>query len=292
MKVFRSKFSGLTGPMALAAVLLQSNCSESNPIGQTVTSPGKKDRQEYLEQNTANNEPDMTAPMPQESSNDYTGTIDPTLISAAYLACGKKDQAGTEIGCNVYTATDQRIAAAASTGSWIAKAGGVSLNRSSPGPVGIAFAALVPPAQRFNRLNPKITVSYSFTMGASPPVVKTFESNLGSMALTTDFRAFGQAQNFHTVLPNRGASLTAGTLSQLLSTIQFQRDTADNVRCTMRLFTQTSECSSTLGTGRAFNLRRLGPTSPDTLNFNQSNINSRYQTCESIANLCFAILCR
>ena len=174
--------------MALAAILLQSNCSESNPTGQTVTSPGKKDRQEYFEQNAVNNEPDMTAPMPQESSNDYTGTIDPTLISAAYLACGKKDQAGTEIGCNVYTATDQRIAAAASTGSWIAKAGGVSLMRLSPEPVGIAFAALVPPAQRFNRLNPKITVSYSFTTGAYPPVVKTFESNLGSMALIIVFR--------------------------------------------------------------------------------------------------------
>ena len=273
--------------MALAAVLLQSNCSESSPIGQTVTSPGKKDRQEYLEQNTANNEPDMTAPMPQESSNEYTGTIDPTLISAAYLACGKKDQAGTEIGCNVYTATDQRIAAAASTGSWIAKAGGVSLNRSSPEPVGIAFAALVPPAQRLIRLNPKITVSYSFTMGASPPVVKTFESNLGSMALTTDFRAFGQAQNF------KAPGLEAQQfLSQLLSTIQFQRDTADNGRCTSRLFTPINECTSVISTGRGFNLRRRGPFEGDFIKFESSNINSRYQTCESIANLCFAILCR
>ena len=272
--------------MALAAMMLQSNCSESNPTGQTVTSPGKKDRQEYLEQNAVNNEPDMTAPMPQESSNDYTGTIDPTLISAAYLACGKKDQAGTEIGCNVYTAEDQRIAAAASAGSWIAKAGGVSLNRSSPEPVGIAFAALVPPAQRFNRVNPKITVSYSFTTGAYPPVVKTFESNLGSMALNTDFRAFGQAQNF------RARSLMAPTLSQLLSNVQVQGDTATTTQCARRYFMPISECGSALGTGRAFNLRRLGPTSPDTLNFTQSNINSLYQTCESIANLCFAILCR
>lgn len=273
--------------MALAAMMLQSNCSESNPTGQTVTSPGKKDRQEYLEQNAVNNEPDMTAPMPQDSGNDYTGTIDPTLISAAYLACGKKDQAGTEIGCNVYTAEDQRIAAAASAGSWIAKAGGVSLNRSSPEPVGIAFAALVPPAQRFNRVNPKITVSYSFTTGAYPPVVKTFESNLGSMALNTDFRAFGQAQTF------RAARLgNPETLSQLLSTIQVQGATANTARCTNRYFTKTSECSSAFGTGSAFNLRRLGPTSPDTLNFTQSNINSLYQTCESIANLCFAILCR
>ena len=286
MKVFRSKFAGLTGSLALAAIMLQSNCSESNPIGQTVTSPGKKDRQEYLEQNTANNEPDMTAPMPQESSNDYTGTIDPTLISAAYLACGKKDQAGTEIGCNVYTAEDQRIAAAASAGSWIAKAGGVSLNRSSPEPVGIAFAALVPPAQGFNRVNPKITVSYSFTTGAYPPVVKTFESNLGSMALINDFRAFGKAQNF------RATGLMAPTLSRLLSTIQVQRATANTARCTSRYFTNTSECSSAFGTGSAFNLRRLGSASDDTIIFTQSNINSLYQTCESIANLCFAILCR
>jgi|GEM_PF-2653811 len=278
--------------LALAAVLLQSNCSESNPIGQTVTSPGKKDRQEYLEQNTANNEPDMTAPMPQESSNDYTGTIDPTLISAAYLACGKKDQAGTEIGCNVYTATDQRIAAAASTGSWIAKAGGVSLMRLSPEPVGIAFAALVPPAQRFNRLNPKITVSYSFTMGASPPVVKTFESNLGSMALTTDFRAFGQAQNFKPRNTRTSARLEAGTLSQLLSTIQVQGATAETTQCAKRYFMPISECPSALDTGRAFNLRRLGPKLDDTIEFEQSNINSLYKTCESIANLCYAILCR
>jgi len=279
--------------MALAAVLLQSNCSESSPIGQTVTSPGKKDRQEYLEQNTANNEPDMTAPMPQESSNDYTGTIDPTLISAAYLACGKKDQAGTEIGCNVYTAADQRIAAAASTGSWIAKAGEVSLMRSSPEPVGIAFAALVPPAQRFNRLNPKITVSYSFTTGAYPPVVKTFESNLGSMALITDFRAFGQAQNFRAGSGNTGANakLTAGTLSQLLSTIQVQRATAKTTQCAKRYIMPISECGSLIGTGSGFYLRR-GESDMDPISFTQSNINSLYQTCESIANLCFAILCR
>jgi len=278
--------------MALAAMMLQSNCSESNPIGQTVTSPGKKDRQEYLEQNAVNNEPDMTAPMPQDSGNDYTGTIDPTLISAAYLACSKKDQAGTEIGCNVYTAADQRIAAAASTGSWIAKAGGVSLNRSSPEPVGIAFAALVPPAQRFNRVNPKITVSYSFTTGAYPPVVKTFASNLGSMALTTDFRAFGQAQNFKPRNTRTSARLEAGTLSQLLSTIQVQGATAETTQCAKRYFMPISECPSALDTGRAFNLRRLGPKLDDTIEFEQSNINSLYKTCESIANLCYAILCR
>lgn len=272
--------------MAMAAMLLQSNCSGTNPIGQTVTGPGKKTPQESLEQNNANNEPDMTAPMPQESTNDYTGTIDPTLISAAYLACGKDDQTGTEIGCNVYTAADQRIAAAASTGTWIAKAGGVSLNRSNPTQAGIAFAALVPPAQRSLGRNPQISVSYSFTTGAFPPVVKTFESNLGSMALITDFRAFGKAQNF------RATGLMAPTLSQLLSTVQFQRATANNVRCTSRYFTQTSECSSAFGTGSGFNLRRREAASNDTLNFTQSNINSLYETCNSIANLCYAILCR
>lgn len=288
MKVFRSKFSGLSGSVTLAAMLLQSNCSESNPIGQTVTSPGKKIREESLEQNNANNEPDMTAPMPQDGGNDYSGTIDPTLISAAYLACGKKDLQGTEIGCNVYTAADQRIAEAASTGTWIAKAGGVSLNRSSPAPSGIAFAALVPPAQRLNRLNPKITVSYSFNFnaGAYPAVVKTFESNLGSMAQINDFSAFGKGQNF------KAPGLMAPTLSQLLSTIQIQRAVADNLRCTSRLFTQTSECSSAFGTGSAFNLRRRGGALSDTISFTQSNINSLYQTCESIANLCYAILCR
>ena len=272
--------------MAMAAMLLQLNCSGTNPIGQTVTSPGKINPQESLEQNNANNEPDMTAPMPQESTNDYTGTIDPTLISAAYLACGKDDQAGTEIGCNVYTAADQRITAAASTGTWIAKAGGVTLNRSNSEPGGVAFAALVPPSQRLFGRNPQISVSYSFTTGAFPPVVKTFESNLGSMALITDFRAFGQAQTF------RAKGLMAPTLSQLLATVQFQRATANNVRCTSRYFTQTSECSSAFGTGSGFNLRRRGAASNDTLNFTQSNINSLYETCNSIANLCYAILCR
>ena len=256
-----------------------------NPIG---ASRAGGDQQESIEQSNANNanrEPDMVVPMPEGSSNDYTGTIDPTLISAAYLACGKVDQAGTEIGCNVYTAEDQRIARVDSLGNWIARAGVGTLSRVDPKRAGVAFAATVPANLRMNRANPKISVSYWFQMA---PL--SFESNLGSMALIDDLNAFGQGRDF--IASGLLPIPRPPTVSVLLSQIQRQGTTADLVRCASRNFTQTNECSSAFGTGSSFNLRRRGIVGIDTIRFTQSNINTTYQTCNSIANLCYAILCR
>ncbi len=277
MEVFRTKFSGLTRAIALAVMLLQSHCSDANPIGKNSLNPGKKDGKDTVDSNSSNNTPDMTVPMQVDASNDYTGTIDAPQITAAYLVCGKKDSSGKEIGCNVYTAADQRIAAAATTGTWIAKANGGDLTRVTPAPTGIAFEASLP----YGSHNPTISVSYSFNDGAYSRVVKTFESNLGSMALINDFTAFGRASDFRIGTTINAAIPTS--LATLLSSDSVQRATPTTGFCL-----GIPACN--LSTDSFFSGR--GYSEKVTFTIKIEHIGTAQQTCRNIASLYFAILCR
>lgn len=274
MEVFRTKFSGLTRVVALAVMLLQSHCSDANPIGKNSLNPGKKDGKDTVDPNSSNNTPDMIVPMQVDANNDYTGTIDAPQITAAYLVCGKKDSSGKEIGCNVYTAADQRIAAAATTGTWIAKANGVDLTRVTPAPAGIAFEASLP----YGSDNPTISVSYSFTTGAYPPVVKTFESNLGSMALINDFRAFGRASDFRI-----GTTAIPTSLATLLSSDSVQRATPTTGFCFGIPMCNLSPDGFLSGRDYSDKV---------TFTIKIEHIGTAQQTCKNIASLYFAILCR
>ena len=243
-------------------------------MGKNSLNPGKKDGKETVDPNSSNNTPDMTVPMQGDANNDYTGTIDAPQISAAYLVCGKKDSSGKEIGCNVYTAADQRIAAAATTGTWIAKANGFDLTRVNPAPTGIAFEASLP----YGSQNPTISVSYSFNDGAYSQVVKTFESNLGSMALIDDFSAFGKASDFRIGLTFNAA---IPSLATLLSSDSVQRATPITGFCFGIPVCNLSPDGFL--SGRNYS---------EKVTFTIEHIGTAQQTCRNIASLYFAILCR
>ena len=300
MKAFTATSRFSIARLILATVLAcligsAAACSSSNPVGQSDIRKEKTSASETsdpgntIKPDGSGNGTRSTTTQIQGGgiSNDYTGTIDPELIAAAYLACGRTDDEGNYIGCNAYeTQSDRRLPLENRPDvKWVATADNVQLTRVDPGPlspkVKLAFAAKVRGA---GAQNPKIRVQlYS---GSRP--INGFQSYLSTMAMVADMVAFGNV-----------TSLSIQTLLQPpLPTLSLFLNTANSSHW------KTSQRSCTwfdrLGPriGRPCNGGAFFPYYADTspLVARQARIggpdmNSPYLYCDNFANLLQAITC-
>jgi hypothetical protein len=267
-------------------------CSSSNPVGQ---SDIRKEKTSASETSDAGNtiKPDGSGNGTRSTttqiqgggiSNDYTGTIDPELIAAAYLACGRTDDEGNYIGCNAYeTQSDRRLPLENRPDvKWVATADNVQLTRVDPGPlspkVKLAFAAKV---RGMGAKNPKVTVQ----LNIQPDKRRVFQSYLSTMAMVSDMVAFGNVSSMS--LGNIGSP----TLSGFLNSVTQGQLRASRQSCTWfdRLGTRIGRpCNG--GTFFPY-YPELTPYTVNQARIGGPDINSPYLYCDNFANLLQAITC-
>ncbi len=225
--------------IALALILAPCGCSSSDPVGNTTIEKEKTASQ----QGNDPSKPDgsgtgtrsSTSSIQGGASNDYTGTIDPELISAAYLVCGKTDDQGNYIGCNAYeTRTDRRLPLETrSDVRWVAMADTTPLPAINPSSTGsnvrLAFAAKVRNgAFSGASQNPRIYVG----LYSGQSLRNQYWAKLAAMPLVSDMIAFGNVSGLSLNL-SRG-SITGDTLSLFL--LRAQGRTIKSARTACRWF--------------------------------------------------------
>lgn len=207
----------LAGPALISGI---SACSSgATPIGAA-------DRQK--DYNSTQNEPEGSGTTEetsgyygQSANQDFRGTVDSNLISAAYLACGKIDDNATEVGCNAYEPTnDERIPLEGNTNiSWRVLVDGHPIDGNKINPNGqlisslhLAMTAGIP---RMLGLSDNRTVEVQIcsrgAMSTQTPapgisdlgtcdgsVLSTFRSTISKLPPAAALGAFGVAKNFTT----------------------------------------------------------------------------------------------
>jgi len=231
-----AKLTRLNVAFALTLMLAPSGCSSTDTVGTTTIQKEKTASQQANDpskpDNSGSGTRSSTSQIQGGSNNDYTGTIDPELISAAYLVCGKTDDQGNYIGCNAYeTRTDRRLPLETRPDvRWVAMADNAPLPAVDPASTGpkvpLAFAAKVRDGTLFTATqNPRIHVAlYSGRM-----LRNEYSANLAAMPLVADMIAFGHVSGLSL---NRSSGTIAGdTLSLFLLRAQVRTIRSARTAC-------------------------------------------------------------
>jgi|GEM_PF-3095427 len=222
--------------IALTLMLAPSGCSSADPVGTTTIQREKTASQQANDpskpDNPGSGTRSSTSQIQGGSNNDYTGTIDPELISAAYLVCGKTDDQGNYIGCNAYeTRTDRRLPLETRPDvRWVAMADNAPLPAVDPAPTGpkvpLAFAAkmrggTISTASQ----NPRIHV-----MLYSGGILRNeYSASLATMPLVADMIAFGKVSGLS--LSRSRSTIAGDTLSLFLLLAQRQNIKSARTAC-------------------------------------------------------------
>ncbi len=160
---------------------LQTACSSSALTGAGISKREKPGTVATENEETTSQTEDSS----KENENEYYGTIDNQLISAAYLVCGRDDRT---LGCNVYTSSDQRIVRADTEGTWHANVANQSVHRPSARLPKISFVGNLPVTGSSNY----VTVSF----GISDTAKVNFRSKISNLPPIRALSALGVTESF------------------------------------------------------------------------------------------------
>lgn len=215
-----------------ALFLAAAGCSSgANIIGGTDRAKTSPENQDQLPEGGTTEE---TSSLQTNQNNDFRGTVDSTIISAAYLACGKLDLSASEIGCNAYEPrNDERLPLESVTGvAWVVTIDGQSIDRSQINARGRSMnglklamtSKLSGPTSPMPGQSHDLKVELTF----NGDVLSQFHATISKLPPVAALSAFGIAQDF-------SASPPEPSLSGFLKNARFVREyPKSNIMCSGR----------------------------------------------------------